>query len=337
MASENGNGSTSLDVLESLQNETPRWHYYAALRQLECLYPQRPRLGKSRRPQDDFIRLEQEPSTIFAPSTLHQVTQDEKGQLRLSVLFMGMFGVNGPLPLHLTEYVRNRRRDAHDESMIQFMNMFHHRLLSLFYRVWADKEPTVQYDRPETDRFQCYVGSLLGIGTPELRQRDRLLDNSKLHFAGHFGSTPHHSDGLLSILSSFFNAPIRIKEFVGEWLKIPDDSVCTLGVNGGSLGVTTVLGGLSWQRQYKFRILIGPLQLEEYEQLLPEQKKLALIADVIKNYVGYEMACDIRLVLEKKQIPKAVLGSYGQLGWTTWLNNQLSQNVADDLVLNIRI
>ncbi|MGB0845674.1 MAG: type VI secretion system baseplate subunit TssG [Thiolinea sp.] len=336
MASENRNSADTLRLFEEIIADAPRWGYYAALRQFECLYADQPRLGESRRPSDDKIRLGQEPSTIFAPATLHAANRNDE-LLHLSVLFMGVFGPNGPLPLHLTEYARNRIRDVKDESMVKFMDMFHHRLLSLFYRVWANKEPTVHYDRPESDRFHCYVGSLLGIGVPELWERDGLSDNSKLHFAGHFGALPHHAEGLSSILRSFFKVPLKIQEFVGEWLKIPDESLCKLGSHSGALGVDTVLGGYSWQCQYKFRLLIGPMPLQDYKQLLPGGEKLALVSDILKNYLGYELACDARLILDKKEVPGVSLGQSGQLGWTTWLNNQPADSDADDLLLNIRI
>lgn len=337
MAGEKRNSDNSIRLFNSLINESPQWGFYAALRQLEALYDDKPRFGKSRRLYDDPIRLGQHPSVIFAPSTIQSSTYDEEGLLRLKVLFFGMFGPNGPLPLHLTEYARNRMRDAKDEAIIEFMDMFHHRLLSLFYRIWADKEPTAQYDRPETDRFHWYVGSLFGIGSEELHHRDDMPDNSKLHFAAHLGSLPHHAEGLVSILRSFFRIPLSIKEFIGEWLPIPVADHCHLGSQGNLLGSNTVVGSRSWQRQYRFRLCIGPMQLNEYEQLLPNQERLGLVKSIVKNYLGYEFACEANLILRQKEVPTVRLGSYGQLGWTTWLNNKQSQKDADDLLLAIRL
>lgn len=337
MAGKNGNSTDTLKLLDEIVADAPTWDYYAALRHFECAYADQPRLGESRRPSDDKVRLSQKPTTIFAPSTLHEAKRGDDKLLHLSVLFLGMFGPNGPLPLHLTEYARNRVRDAKDQSMVEFMNMFHHRVLSLFYRVWANKEPTVHYDRPDEDRFHAYVGSLLGIGTPEMWERDDLADNSKLHFAGHFGALPRHAEGLSSILKSLFDVPLAIQEFIGEWLEIPEDSLCKLGANSGALGRDTVLGRYSWQRQYKFRLLIGPMTLDEYRQLLPNGEKLGLVSDTLKNYVGYELTCDANLVLKKEEVPGVLLGQSGQLGWTTWLNNKPVQADADDLLLSIRI
>src|SRR6478609_2460492 len=72
---------------------------------------------------------------------------------RLYVTFGGMFGPQGPLPLHLTEYARDRIINSADPTFARFLDIFHHRMLSLVYRAWADAQPTVQFDRPESDRF----------------------------------------------------------------------------------------------------------------------------------------------------------------------------------------
>ena len=50
------------------------------------------------------------------------------------VLSLGLFGPNGPLPLHITEYVRDRIRNQNDPTLVAFADIFHHRILSLFVR-----------------------------------------------------------------------------------------------------------------------------------------------------------------------------------------------------------
>ena len=68
---------------------------------------------------------------------------------RLQVRLFGLLGPNGPLPLHLTEYARERLRHAGDPTLSRFLDLFHHRFLALFYRAWAQAQPTVNHDRPE--------------------------------------------------------------------------------------------------------------------------------------------------------------------------------------------
>lgn len=320
--------------IQEISENPHEFGFYEAMRSIECFYNDKARLGETLKSSDDMIRLGQTPSAAFAPSTLSTVSTEKDNLLHLKVLFFGMFGPNGALPLHLTEYANERVRTARDESFIHFMDMFHHRLLCLFYRAWANKEPTVHFDRPENDRFHLYTGSLLGIGTPAVHDRDQMPDNSKMHYAGHMSTQTHHAEGLGSVLQAFFNVPVKIKEYIGEWLVIPEQSRSYLGksIDGGKLGQDAVLGGKSWQRQYKFRVLIGPMDLKEYEGLLPGKAKLDQVSAILKNYVGMEMTWDINLVLKKEAIPKTKLGSFGQLGWTTWLHSKSMERDANDFL-----
>ena len=332
MAGKDGNKNIDLELIALLTQEPYRFGFFEALRQLECLHADHPRLGQSMRPVDDAIRLGQTPSLQFAPSTISafelSALEGENSDLadinvehaRLSVYFFGLFGPNGPLPLHLTEFTRNRVRNAKDSALVDFTNLFHHRLLSLFYRAWANKEPTVQLDRPEQDRFSLYVGSLLGLGEDSLQQRDAMPDHTKLHFAAHLGCHTHHAEGLQSILSEFLKVAVNIQEFVGEWLEIPDDSYSYLNQNSiGGLGQSMVIGTRSWQCQHKFRIIIGPVDLHDYKRLLPGGSSLKILLDIVKNYIGLEFNWDINLILNKQHVPSARLGEYGQLGLTNWL------------------
>jgi type VI secretion system protein ImpH len=336
MAGTHGNQNADLEFLGNLARAPYAHGFFAALRRLECLSRTRPRLGSSARPGDDPVRLGQTPSLQFAPSTLSEYVASPDSPPWLKVFFFGVFGPNGPLPLHLTEYVRNRMRDAKDMTIADFADMFHHRLLSLFYRAWADAEPTVQLDRPETDRFAWYVGSLAGLGDPAFRQRDSIHDHVKLHFAAHLGCHTKHSEGLASILHAYFRLPVRIEEFIGEWLEMPKDSYCYLDGrhNTGQLGVSAVIGVRSWQCQHKFRITLGPLQLVDYERFLPGGEMLVRLFDLVNNYVGFELSWDLNLILRKNEVPAVQLGNYGRLGWTSWLQTGTRANNANDLYLD---
>ncbi|MGZ8095881.1 MAG: type VI secretion system baseplate subunit TssG [Methylosarcina sp.] len=336
MAGSSGYENVGLDLLADLAKEPCNFGFYASLRRLECLYRARPRLGCSSRPGDDAIRLGQTPSLRFAPSTLAAFTADPERAPCLKVLFFGVFGPNGPLPLHLTEYALNRIRDAKDTTLADFADLFHHRLLGLFYRAWADTEPTVHLDRPEQDRFAYYVGSLLGMGDESLRHRDSIPDHFKLRFAAHLGCQAKHGEGLESMLYDFFHVPVTIHEFIGEWLAIPEDSYCYLNADRatGQLGVSAIIGNRSWQCQHKFRITLGPLTLAEYEDFLPLGSKVKNILALVTNYVGFEFNWDLNLILKMNEVPSARLGHYGRLGWTSWLKTAQRASDAQDLYLD---
>jgi type VI secretion system protein ImpH len=340
MASEDRTGSYLIALSQALKAEPYRFDFFQALRRLECLNRHKPRIGQSQRPQEDPIRLSQEPSLIFAPSTLASFEPAQDGKpSRLAVHFLGLLGPNGPLPIHLTEYARDRWRNHNDPTFARFLDIFHHRLLSLFYRAWAAAQPTVNFDRPGSDRFATYVGSLFGIGMPLLHDRDTVPDLAKLHYAGHLVCQSRHAEGLRAILSDFFKLPVAIKEYMGHWLLLPEEGRCQLGTSPetGTLGMTVVIGARVWDGQHKFRIVIGPVGFADYLRLLPGGESLKRLVAWVRNYVGDALIWDVNLILKREEVPRFELGKLGQLGWTTWLTSRPLEEDADDLLLDPRL
>ncbi|MEE9423023.1 MAG: type VI secretion system baseplate subunit TssG [Gammaproteobacteria bacterium] len=335
MASKNGQQRNDIDLLSGLQQNPYQYGFYSALRQLECLYKDKPRIGYARKPSDDAVRYGQEPSMKFASSTLASFGAKNGAVAKLKVLFFGVFGVNGPLPLHLTEFARSRTRHSKDDTLTEFTDLFHHRLLTLFYRAWADKEPTVQHDRKDKDRFAFYIATLLGIGEISQQKRDVIPDHTKLHFAAHLGCHTGHASGLQAMLIDYLQVKVNIEEFIGEWLDMPTDSLCYLNddITTGQLGVSTIIGSRSWQCQHKFRIVLGPLDREDYDSLLPTGDKLESLRGLVKNYMGIEYDWEINLILKKEQVPTAQLGKFARLGWTSWSEAADRDSDANDLTL----
>ena len=306
------------------------------LRLFEAVNRNRPRLGRSMRPSQDAIRLGQEPSVVHAPASLAGLEPGKEGRPdRLLVHLFGLFGPDGPLPLHITEQARDRQRNAGDATLRRFIDIFHHRTLSLFHRAWADVRPTVSFDRPEDDRFGFYVGALLGLSTPGLRDRDAMPDLTKLHFAGLLAGQTRHADGLGAILSAYFTVPVSVESFVGGWLTLPDEDRTRLAGRKevATLGGTALLGGRVWSRQHKFRLIFGPLTLEDYERLLPGGLSFHRLVPIVRNWAGDVLAWDINMVLKREEVPAIRLGQYGKLGWTTWLMPRRSVKDAADLFL----
>jgi len=333
MAGEDRTAAELVALLAALERAPHQFDFFQALRRLECAAADRPRLGESVHANDDAIRLGQEPSLAFAPRTLGALVRDPHGAApRLDVLFFGLFGPNGPLPLHLPEYARDRLRQHHDPTFARFADVFHHRLLSLFYRAWANAQPTVNLDRPGNDRFAAYVGSLIGLATPAMRRRDNVPDHAKLYFSGRLASGARHPEGLKAMLEDFFGLPVTMEEFVGQWTEIPPGSRCVLDDQPKSavLGVDSTIGSHVWDCQQTFRIVIGPLSLDDYRRLLPGGESLPMLVDLVRNYTGEELMWELRLVLHKEQAPPIRLEESGHLGLTAWLEPEHLPTDADD-------
>src|SRR5690606_8846328 len=181
--------------------------------------------------------------------------------------------------LHLTEYAHSRQLNFADPVVRRFADVFHHRMLRLFYRAWADARPALSYDRTEPRRFDVYVGSLLGLGAPDLRGHDAVPDGARLALAGRLALGSRPAEGLVGILEEFFGFEFAVRELVGEWLKVPEENRLVLGGEGATLGEGTVLGRTVFGRQHCFQLVCGPLGYDELERLLPGSASLARLRD----------------------------------------------------------
>jgi type VI secretion system protein ImpH len=336
MASENGNKTKDVALLQELHLAPYRFGFYQAVRKINCAFRDKALTGTAFHPSEDPVRFAQSPYMSFAPSTLNALEFDgPNGIPRLSQRFIGLFGPNGPLPLHLTDYARQREQNAQDPTFARFADMFHHRIVSLFYLAWAQAQPAVQQDRPDTDRFSVYVGALAGLGMPSFRDADDMPHAAKLHFTGHLSSLPKHANGLAAMVESFFKVPARIVEFIAHWLTIPPRDHLSLGSKPeiGMLGMNAVLGKSVWQRQDKFQVCLGPLHLDEYQAFLPTGDAYRKLVAMVRNYLGMEMLWEIRLILEGVEKPVTCLGKQGVLGWDSWLKSEKAQKEVGDLVL----
>jgi type VI secretion system protein ImpH len=337
MAGDNGTAPHLVTLSQALEEGPYNFGFFNALRQLECAYSNKPKFGKSLRPADDPIRMGQEPSLAFANATLAAFEPAKDGRYpRLVQRFFGLLGPHGPLPLHLTEYVLDRIHNHGDITLVRFLDMFHHRMLMLFYRAWANAQPTVSFDRPHTDQFRGYVGALIGIGMPTLLRRDPMPDVAKLYYSGLLACQTKHAEGLTAIITEFLDIPSKIEQFVGHWLELAVDDRWQLGISHrtGKLGMNVIVGSKAWDCQHKFRIVLGPMNYSDYQRLLPGSHRLTTLIAVVRNYTGDEFNWDIRLMLHEDQVPVFELGKTGNLGWTTWLYSEAAHMEADAFLLD---
>jgi len=312
--------------------ETPREHdFFAVLRHVEALRPELPRIGTALRPAQEVVRLGQDPELDFAPSALESFTVGARSAPRLGVRFFGLLGPQGPMPLHFTEYVRERLRFRGDATLARFLDVFHHRLLALFYRAWADAQPTVHHDRPGSDRFGAWLGASFGAEDAGPAPR-ALPGKARLFQAGLLGSRSRHAEGLVKLLRQYFQVPVRVEQHVPQWLVLEPDDQSRLGFSRSrperrdavapQLGVSATSGSKCRDRQYKFRVAVGPLTLARYHDFLPGGPAWSRLREWVQHYAGLDLRWDVELTLAADQIPEPRLGRAVRLGVSAWIGHR---------------
>jgi type VI secretion system protein ImpH len=342
-------------LFAGLGADATQFDFYYALRHIDAAIAGAVPLGRAARPRDEPIRLTQQPSLVFAPTALHQYKPGvaAHGLGRLSVHHFGLFGPNGALPQHLTEYVQERILHSKDETIARFCDIFQHRMILLFYRAWADCQAVTSLDRPDRDAFGRYAASLVGLGQASLRDRDSVPDHLKLHHAGHLARQTRNAEGLVRPLAALLRIPVAVQEYCLQWLTLAVGERTRLtsvalagakaknrievGAASSRLGQGAIAGAKVPDAQHKFRLRLGTMSLGEFERYLPGGVRFFQVRDWVRNYLGVELAWDARLLLKRDEVPAARLGVYGQLGWTSWLGMPPGRRTRDagDVLLDM--
>ncbi len=339
-----GRRPANLSWLERLARDPGGFDFHVALRRFESTFAEAPRLGEATHARDEPLRLGQSPELGFEPTSLARFFPADpaapsggQGVPKLHVAFLGLWGPHGPLPLHLTEYARDRARNAGDRTLAAFVDVFHHRMILLFHRAWAAAQPSAARDRAGDDRFAKYVAALMGLALPSTHERDALPDQTKLFFAGRFAPAPRSCDGLADVVAGALEVPARVQPFIGTWLDVPPSDRWRLGgaPTTGALGRTAVLGARVWTRTQKFRIVLGPMDAGRLDALLPGGRELEELSALVRLYTNDEWEWDLHLKLDAERGAPLALGKGARLGWSTRIG--VARGERTDLLVDPRL
>ncbi len=295
--------------------------FLGLLRHLSARHPELPPVGKASRPRDEPLRAGQQAALTFAPREIAQL-QWEPGWLKVQLFGLGMLGPNGALPIHLTEIVRERSEAHRDRTTADFLDLFHHRAFTQFYRAWASSQATAGLDRRDGEEFSRYVGWLAGNEGRETT-KSHLPPHARLAASAHLVREARNPDGIAATLSHFFGVPVRMEEYVRHWIAIDSAEHSRLGHPGAPsmMGQGAMLGEMIPDRQHKFRLVVGPLGLRQYLDFTPNGRDMPTLVDWVRAFVGFEFVWEIALQVIPDSVPPAILGSQERLGWSTWLGD----------------
>lgn len=329
---------TDTPLAQELFDEPYRFGFFQAVRLLERMYPDRNPVGRDTEAAGEVVRFRTRQTLSFPAAEIHELTQDpdqEQAPPEMLVAFMGLTGPLGILPYQYTELLMERARYK-DTALWSFLDIFNHRMLSLFYRVWEKYHFPIAYERAGADPFTAYLFDMVGLGTNGLRGRLPFKDQGLLPYAGLISQRPHSATAIGSIASDYFGVAARVVQFPGEWLKLGENRT-SLGSANSELGVSTIAGAKVWCDQSCFLVRLGPLSLKKFQSFVPVGSAHKALVELVRLLVGLEFEFDIQLVLQSAEVPYAVLNANDEnaprLGWTSWLKTCEFARDDDQVVL----
>ena len=221
----------------------------------------------------------------------------------MAVNFLGLTGPQGMLPLAYSLYVAERVR-AGDHALKDFLGIFDHRILSLFYRAWEKthvgvgarrRERGLAHDAPARSRWTRQ--------SKRCGDRLPLQDEALLFYAGLLSLPTRPAGALEQLLADFFDVPVHIEQFVGAWYPLERATQSELGDDNGEssqLGFGAVAGDEIWDQQSRARVRIGPLTRKQYDEFLPGGSAYEPLRALTRFYTNDLIDFEIQLVLARE-------------------------------------
>ncbi len=327
---------------EQLRAHPHGFAFFQAVRLLERARDGRAPVGGFADPANEVARFAVPPSLAFPASEIEELQGTGEAQVRMWVNFLGLTGPVGVLPYHYTQLVAERNGKK-DPVMQDFYDMFHHRMISLFYRAWEKHRFLVAYERDHADRLGEHVGDLMGLAPADAKKERRVPREALLYYAGLLASTQRTPLALQAMLEDFFGVPVDVQQFVGSWYTLDDDVLARLD-DDEDLGTAVLGGGCPvgdevWDQQTRVRLRIGPLTRATYEQFLPHGSAHGALVELTQAFGGDGIDFEVQLVLARDEVPATVLGADAwkslPLSWGTWLRTVAPLRDPDDAILTL--
>ncbi len=312
---------------DPLAAEPRRFDFYQAVRRIEGRAGTAAPVGTGSDASAEAVRFHADVSGAFPNSDIEAYRPpvgDKPAQL--TVTFLGLGGAFGPLPVPITELIRQRRRarDHEADAAGVYLDIFNHRLISLLMRVRRSHRLALQSGAPDETEQAKALQALLGLGTPGLRARDgagRDLDRGLLHLTGLLNQRPTSLHAVERAVGHYLGVPVQGQPLQGDWVDIPPEQILRLGRTGENnrLGEDALLGRRAWCQSAGILLTLGPLSLEQYMSLLPQGTAHQGVLRLLAFMLGGEVAVDLRLWLRTTVgAARAGLGKGARLGWKTW-------------------
>jgi type VI secretion system protein ImpH len=246
--------------------------------------------------------------------------------------FLGLSGSVSPLATFATEELLN----DDDKSVQAFYDIFHHRIISLFYRSWKKYRPWVGYRTDATDIATRRALSFVGVDAHGAIPKHGLPASDLLGIAPLLALRTRTSRSLQIILEDLLKTNVKIESFVSRRILLDDSQRARMGQANATLGRDMTVGRSTVDRSGRFRVIVGPLNYELFETLMPAGRNHLALRRIVDQFTRGVLEVELELRLSEDQTPRFCLGSPrgSNLGTTTTVSTNKNKGMRVRILLS---
>jgi len=324
---------------QRLLSEGQRYNFFVSVGMLERLTPHAVRVGGEGPYNREAIRFRHDHDLTFSPGEIariervkvphsaEQVLEQPRWRYEVTTAFLGVSGAMTPMPLYIAEEVCQDDDGARIKR--DFLDVFHHRLVSLLYRIGTKFEFAREHTQEADDAWSKRMLAMAGLDAYE-RWRPRHLTRLQLLRLAPLLASKVRSAHTLALAvqdvtaEALQDATVSVVQFTGDWTLLDPEQRISLGLANSDVGINAVLGVECFHRAGKATIVIGPLR-DNFRRFLADGDMFPAICELVGMLSPEPIEYELDLVLVDR--PPFLLGKKegGRVGFDSWLSSRQAQ------------
>jgi type VI secretion system protein ImpH len=312
-------------VTELLEKQASEFGFFQAVQLLHRLNPNATPIGGLGPPSQEPVRFKVSPSLIFAASDVESIVprdpDSKKSYATLTARFLGLTGASSPLANNMVEEVLRDAIDG-DGVLAAFYDIFHHRVLSLYFRAWKKYRFSAGFRTDGRDAFTQRALAFVGVDPGGVPSRDALPPATLLAMAPLLSQRTRSARTLHIALERLLpNVGIHVESFVERFVMISPEQRVKLALENTTLCENFTIGRRVYDRSGRFRVCVGPVDYQDFEELMPGGPHYPTIRKVIEQFSRGILEAELEVTLKEEESPRFQLGNRrgALLGTTTQL------------------
>lgn len=326
------------ELSETMGDRLPYSNFYRFMQWLEHRHPHLPPIGSTAQIKNDPVSLRPHAGMGFPASELKGIElhpdDDPDSPPTVRTTFPGLYGITSPLPGSYIDDIA-QRREGH-ESVEHFLDIFNHRILTQFYRIWRKHNYPATFKPGGTDRVSQCLLSLAGLGISGTAEHLSTLLSRFLSLPGILRQPGRTAEGLVALVRLV--TPDTCATIVPNFkrrVKVPEPRLD----RHFSLDNQPVLGGKAIDVNNTVEIQLYTKSPADARGWLPPNQPLYHdFLSLLRVYPGWRYDAHITLTLPRQLFPAPRLSAkadalYSTFAGYAFLPGQNDDNDSDTLTV----
>ena len=300
-------------------------NFFTLVRRIESALETAGTVGADESPAREALLLRHCPDLAFASSDIRGIKRktrtapDRRDTIEITSTFLGLTGTVSPLSEKIPEAVVSE--DCDTPTRRDFLDLFHHRALSLFFRGWTELDYPRVYRDVHRDRWTSHllqwVRPAAGTTVCDRTATDAALRCLPAHFRRH--RTAHDLCRVIEdALAGMTPRPeVAVEPFTGGPGSRDSEDTPRLRRCNHALGINCHLGTRARDPAGRIGIYLRSISGAALPRVSPGGDQFAAIVDAVRHFVDRPIDADLRLNVVG--LSRLRLGTDAQLGRNAWL------------------